>query len=249
MDDEVNKKIQTFTNERVRVDSIESNFNKIIALSTSMDQKILELKNTNDDLQMLQLEVRKFQDTLGEIGNRYDRIEKKNKILENTIEGVDKTFENLELIEKRLENCDVQTANLPQRVNSIESDLSRLIENSDKIDEVMDKITSLDSILVDTDKHIDQVSKNRDWIVKTEKRLDEMTKNAQDQVKLYGDLLKGERRTKESEGAPSLRIRENVVKLAHQGWQAKEIANSLNITLGEVDLILDFLGSEGSNKK
>lgn len=199
-------------------------------------------------MQVFQLEIRKFQETLTDISNRYDRLEKKNNILETTIDGVDKTFENLEMLEKRLGECDKQTQTMPDRVRNLESDYSLLTAQSGKINEVFDKMTSLDSILKDTDLRIEEVAKNKDWIAKTEKRLEEMTKEAQGQVKLYSDLLKGERRKKNNEGAPPLAVRENVIKLARQGWTSEEISTSLKLTLGEVELILDFFADNSLDR-
>ena len=45
---------------------------------------------------------------------------------------------------------------------------------------------------------------------------------------------------KKTKGAPPIGIRENVVKLAHQGWKVDEIARALHLSRGEVELILEL---------
>ena len=75
----------------------------------------------------------------------------------------------------------------------------------------------------------------------------EVSKDAQGQVKLFQDLVRADKQRKAGSetGAPPLGVRENIIKLAHQGWKPEEISRSLNIALGEVELILDYFGKEG----
>jgi DNA-binding NarL/FixJ family response regulator len=80
----------------------------------------------------------------------------------------------------------------------------------------------------------------REWLARTETRLDEISKQSQDQLKLLGDLLKEDNPVKKTKGAPPIGIRENVVKLAHQGWKVDEIARALHLSRGEVELILEL---------
>jgi ATP/maltotriose-dependent transcriptional regulator MalT len=90
------------------------------------------------------------------------------------------------------------------------------------------------------------VEKSKETILKTEHRLQEVSKEAQGQIKLFGDLVRAEkqRNSEKPEGAPPLGVRENIIKLAHQGWKPEEISRSLNIELGQVELILDYYGKE-----
>ena len=52
------------------------------------------------------------------------------------------------------------------------------------------------------------------------------------------------KKQKSSAGAPPIAVRENVIKLAHQGWTTEKISAVMNLTIGEVELILDFYGKE-----
>jgi len=42
-----------------------------------------------------------------------------------------------------------------------------------------------------------------------------------------------------SKGAPPPQTRDNVIRLKAKGWTTEEIANSLNLSRGEVELILE----------
>ena len=61
IDEEITAKVQQFAAGKNKIDDMEKDFGRFMGLSSSMDQKILELKNTSDDLQILQGEVRRFQ--------------------------------------------------------------------------------------------------------------------------------------------------------------------------------------------
>jgi len=243
IDDEITAKVQQFAAGKNKIDDMEKDFRQLMGLSSSMDQKILELKNTSDDLQILQGEVRRFQETLGDISVRYDRLEKKNIVLDQTIEGVDRTFDELRKLEQRLGECSQQTLEMPAAVDTLRADLDSLMEKSGRINDLVDKLNNLDGILAETDKRIEKVDTACSWITKTEVRLGEMKKEALEQVNLLGALVK-DRGKKKDAGAPPIAVRESVIKLAHQGWKVEQIASSLNVTIGEVELILDFYGKE-----
>ena len=243
IDEEITAKVQQFAAGKNKIDDMEKDFGRLMGLSSSMDQKILELKNTSDDLQILQGEVRRFQETLGDISVRYDRLEKKNIVLDQTIEGVDRTFDELRELEQRLGECSQQTLEMPAAVDTLRADLDSLMEKSGRINDLVDKLNNLDGILAETDKRIEKVDTACSWITKTEVRLGEMKKEALEQVNLLGALVK-DRGKKKDAGAPPIAVRESVIKLAHQGWKVEQIASSLNVTIGEVELILDFYGKE-----
>jgi transcriptional regulator len=42
------------------------------------------------------------------------------------------------------------------------------------------------------------------------------------------------------EGAPPMQKKENVISLARQGWKVDEIAKTMKISRGEVELILEM---------
>jgi hypothetical protein len=80
----------------------------------------------------------------------------------------------------------------------------------------------------------------RDWLARTETRFDEINKQVQEQVKLFGALLKDEGKLPKTKGAPSIAARDNAIKLARQGWKVDEIATALKMSKGEVELILEM---------
>lgn len=248
MEDDVNQKLTKFASEKKRIELLEENFDSLMKLSASMEQKISDLKNSHDELQSLQLELRHYQDGVTEISGRYDRLEKKSPVLEQTMVGVDRSFENLQQIEKRIAACNLEAQKLPEQVSDIKKTVEKLLDGNTRVNEAVEKLASLDVVLKDTENRMVEMSKAREWLARTETRMGELARQAQDQVKIMGDLLKeepsarsgGKRDVSKDDGAPSFEKRETVVKLKKQGWTIDEIAKRMHISQGEVELIMEL---------
>ncbi len=240
LSDEVSRSLTRFTTEKKRIDIIETDFNKLLALSDSIDKKTQELTITNDDLQQFQVQIRRFEEELADANGRFERLEKKTVVLDQTASGVDKAFEELKGLETRLREQRDGLGAVTETVAGIKLDVESLLENSDKSKLVIERISTLDETLSEVEKRIEKTQTSREWLARTETRLADISKQSQDQLKLLGDILKDDAVGKKSKGAPPIGIRENVVKLSHQGWKVDEIARALHLSKGEVELILEL---------
>ncbi len=240
LEDETSQKLSRFIAEKKRIDILEADFTKLLGLSDSIDRKISELTLTNDDLQQYQVQIRRFEDSISEVNTRYERLDKKAAVLDQTVTGVDKAFEELKTLEGALKSYRENAAGLPEQLSQIRSTMDLLMENRERTAPLVEKLSSLDLVLEDVEKRVEKMQTAREWLARTETRLEEISKQSQDQLKLMGDLLKEESPARKTKGAPPIGIRENVVKLAHQGWKVDEIARALHLSRGEVELILEL---------
>jgi hypothetical protein len=86
----------------------------------------------------------------------------------------------------------------------------------------------------------------REWLARTETELQALDKDAQTQLRLTRSLLDREsgkteaKKGKPKGGSPPPQIRDNVKRLKIQKWSVEEIANTLDISIGEVELILEL---------
>ena len=242
-EEEVNQRVLKFNQEKKRIDDMEKNFNELVILSASIDQKVEGLKTTNDDLLIMQGDVRNYQSTIKEIANKIERLEKKEPILEQTIKGIDSTFKMLDDLEKRLQSCEAESADLPDLLQALKMDVDGLIKLNPKIKDVLDQADSLDEILSTTEERFDAIQDSKHWLASTESRLNEINKETKSYLKLLGEVKKspGVRDSRSSQGLV-LETRENVIKLARLGWTPAKIAERLNISQGEVELILETQG-------
>lgn len=240
LEEETNQKVTRFTTEKKRIDILESDFNKLLGLSDSIDKKVAELTGANDDMQQFQVQIRRFEESVTDVNARYERLEKKAVVLDQTVEGIDQAFEKLKGLEGELAGWKNDIAGLPAELDGVRKDLDALLANKEKTGLLVEKLGALDDILADVEKRTEKMQTAREWLARTETRLDEISKQSQDQLKLLGDLLKEDNPVKKTKGAPPIGIRENVVKLAHQGWKVDEIARALHLSRGEVELILEL---------
>ncbi len=240
LDDEASQKVSRFMAEKKRIDILESDFNKLLGLSDTIDRKISELTLTSDDVQQYQVQIRRFEESLAEANARYERLDKKAAVLDQTTTAVDKAFDGLKSIETSLADCKTRLADLPAEIAGVKGDVAALIEDKERVSLMVEKLSALDSIIEDVEKRTEKMQTAREWLARTETRLEEISRQSQDQLKLLGDLLKDEGASKKAKGAPPIGIRENVVKLAHQGWKVDEIARALHLSRGEVELILEL---------
>jgi chromosome segregation ATPase len=240
LEEEATQKLSKFTADKKRIDILETDFGKLLGLSDSIDKKLLELTGTNDDLQQIQVQLRRFDETIGDVNSRYERLEKKALVLDRTVEGIDAAFEQLRSVETAVAEYRKTIEAVPSEIEELGRTLGELRDTGGKAALVMERLSALDSILEDVEKRTEKMQTAREWLARTETRLEEISRQSQDQLKLLSDLLKEENPAKKSKGAPPIGIRENVVKLAHQGWKVDEIARALHLSRGEVELILEL---------
>jgi chromosome segregation ATPase len=155
---------------------------------------------------------------------------------------VEKNFQRLESLEKHVQNLSKDVDSLPRRLEDITEQIQTLSENKDRAAHALSQLESLESLLSDVEERIESMQKAREWLGRTETRLEQIAKQADDQLKLLGNLLKkSSKDTAGDDGAPSNRVRNMVRQLAHQGWGVKEIAKQTELSVGEVELILELL--------
>lgn len=240
LEEEASQKVSRFMAEKKRVDAIENDFSKLMALSESVDRKVTELTLTNDDLQQYQVQIRRFEETLAEANARYERLEKKAGVLDQTVTGVDRAFEGLRELEASLKEYRSQLEVVPGELSEIKRSLDSLLDNREKTTLMVERLATLDDVISDVEKRTDKMQTAREWLARTETRLEEISRQSEERLKLLSDILKDDSATKKGKGAPPIGIRENVVKLAHQGWKVDEIARALHLSRGEVELILEL---------
>lgn len=240
LEEEAKQKVNRFMNERKNIELLEGEFVKLNNLSDSMDKKIIELTAVNDDLQQYQVQIRKLEEGIGDVNTRYERLEKKEAVLNQTLESIDSAFENLKELESDIKKFKEEVSVIPPEMEKIKVTLETLLSNQGRAEAVCEQIENVDSTLEDLNSKMDNLKQARSWLAATETRLKEISSESESQLKLMADLFKGEKPERNESGSPSISVKENVLKLSRQGWKNSEIAKALNLSLGEVDLILEY---------
>ncbi len=241
LEDDISQKMTRFMAERRRIDSMEEDFRKLLGISQAVDSKLESVTASHDSLTEVEAKLRHLIDLSNEAEGKFERLEKKSNILEATTAGVDRNFQELQSIEKGLKKHGEELKEIPDRLIDIKRSVETIMENHQRIETVVTKLTNLDETLGDIEGRIQNMQKAREWLAGTETRLQELAKEAQDQVKLFGDIMKSETSSsRKQSGAPAVGTRDTVAKLARQGWTVEEIARATKLSRGEIELILEM---------
>ncbi len=237
--EDVSGKLSHFLAEKRRIDSLDKDFSRLIGISKSIDVKLAAVTSTGDSLDEIQVKLRSLESLQQEVESRYERLEKRQSILDATNTSVQKNFDALTEIESSLSGVRQDLKTLPGSIEEIRAVVEQLSHDKERADSAVERLNRLDEVLRDIEDRMEKLTKAREWLAKTETRLEAIGKQAQDHVKLLRTLVKTDG-LKREKGAPPLDTRQTVLRLANQGWSALEIARATSISLGEVELILEL---------
>lgn len=240
LEEDLGQRIAKFLAEKKRVDSLEEGFARLATVSESVDRKLADITGQGDALTEAQARIRRLLELSSEAEAKYDRLEKKGEVIDATVEMVDKNFRNVADIEKGVTTLGAELKRLPERLAEVERGLVALSAGKERADEAARKLGELDSVMADAERRIAEAQKVREWLARSETRLEEINRQVEEQLKLMSTLLKDEGGDKRGRGAPPGSVQDTVRKLARQGWSADEIARTVKISRGEVELILEL---------
>ncbi|MDR0759708.1 MAG: hypothetical protein LBF74_06305, partial [Treponema sp.] len=241
LEDEINAKMNNFLAEKRRIELMEKDFNHVIHASVAMESKLAQISASDDTLQAMQLRIRKLDDAMAEAEEKYQRIERKNQTLEATNEGIDRNFKSLLETEITLKNLGAEFSRLIKEKDALRISVETLGLEIGQAQKTADKLTLLDGELSNIEDRISEMQAAREWLARTETRLTELDKEIQDKIRLLGTALKKEgSKGIRDKGAPPILTRENVIKLARQGWTVSQISEAYNLSKSEVELIIEM---------
>jgi chromosome segregation ATPase len=241
LEEDVLAKESRIMSEQHRLETMEKNFNRLLLTAQAVEEKLVQVRSSDDTLQAVQVQLRRLDDAIRETDEKHQRIERKNQTLEETTDGIDRNFKALQASEAALKQLNGDYSDLSGGIADLKASIESLSAENEKAKETAGKLSYLDETLSGIEKRIREMQKAREWLANTETRMEELYKQAEGQVKLLGDILRDSSGKAEGgTGAPPISKRENVVSLARRGWKKEEIAKSLKISVGEVELILEM---------
>jgi chromosome segregation ATPase len=238
--EEINSKLNKLSGEKRKIEELETEFKQLMTISQSVDLKLNQVTVADDSLQLVQARLKELDGLQAEVEGRYERLQKKESIVDSTIQGVDRSFKQLNELDHMISVIEDKSTPLTGRLDELTRRIDFLSKNKKQIDTAINHIQNIDTTLEDLEERIEKMQKAREWLAGTETRLEEVNKQAQEQVRLLGTLVKDTGSKTRAGGAPPMEIRDVVIKLAHQGWTVEQIARSTKLARGEVELILEL---------
>ncbi len=245
MSADMGEKMARFSADKRRIDLLEEDYKRLITLAQSVEQKIDHVGNSDEQLRDITARLKSLDELQEEVEVRFERLEKRRSLIDQTADGLESNSRALETIESRIGEITDQIEAMPASVNSLASQLKKILAAKKDTDTAVTQLANLEQTLADVESRMSELQTAREWLARTETRLEEIRRDAGEQVKLLGSIMREEARKNPSDGgAPSLSARETVQKLAHQGWKVDEIARATKVSKGEVELILELTGKK-----
>jgi chromosome segregation ATPase len=239
MERDASGKLSKMSGEKKRIESLETDFNHLMAISAAIDEKKDLFTSQHDDIQNFQTKLKGFNDELNAVTSRFDRLDKKNIDLDRTIADVDRSFARLAELEKQLRECEQKTSSLPIQLAGVTQEASRVLENRDRINDAIKQLDTLEKTLGANETRMEEITRAQDVVSRAETRLQSLVQEADSLIKLFATVKTTDTKPAVPEsGGLTVNKREQVIQLAHMGWKAEQIASRLKLTITEVELIL-----------
>ena len=240
--DEANEKMARFSVEQRKLEVAEENYKKLMALSTTMDNRLETINAKHDNVQQMQLAIRNMDDLQKELDQRYERLSKRKEIIDATVEGVDRNFNQITDLDTRIQDVNTVMKTVTNDIGSLKGRLESLAVNKKESDMAMRNLQNLNQLMEKVEDRTAELQKTREWLARIETRMEEVVRDADQRMEMLGAVTKqSHSRDDEERSAPSLSERDMVIKLKHQGWNIEDIAKTCKISRGEVELILEMV--------
>ena len=247
LEEDVNAKMTRFLSEKHRIEVMENDFNRLLKTSQSVEERLSQVSNSDDILQTMQIQLRRLEDVIKDTEEKYQRIEKKSKAIQETNNGIDRNFKALQEEEQSIERLKEIVNGIKNEMETVQHSVETLSAENEKAREAAEKLSSLDESITWLDQRIAEMNVARESAARLATELKKNYKEAQEQVKLSRSLMdrktvkgKGPGDKDKDEGSAPINQKANVIKLKREGWTVEEIARSLNISRGEVELIIEL---------
>ena len=242
INNDLEKHLDNFENQRIKINSIEQQLGRLLALSNTVDERTKTLTDIGDNLSSMEVTVRDYNDRLSEMTQQYERLEKKDELVNRVLKDTDTSFTMLKDLETRLKDCARQITSLPQEIRDVQTNVDRLLKNGPKITEATSKLEELDTLLSETRKNIDIVNSANLGIKKTEQDLQELSRGVEKKFEVLHKITKEDLSSgntpKDKSFTPS--EKETIRDLKRQGWTINELASRFKRSITEIELLLDL---------
>jgi chromosome segregation ATPase len=213
-------------------------------MANQINNQVHQLNATKDELQTMEVTVRNYNEKLQYLTEQYEKLDRKDEVLNRITKDVDTSFERLKELEQRLTNANRQIVSLPNEIKEVQTSVDRIIQNGPKITEAVGRLEKLDDLINQTNAQLETIQNTKGGIDKTVMNLSAMNREVDDKFKTLRQITENQIKTEPAASKNNAGIapakRDMVRTLKRQGWTIFEIARRVGLTENEVDLILQM---------
>lgn len=261
--DELEKKINKIN---TTVTATESKYTDILSGTKKIENieaTINDIKVFIDDAQKRIADMSDARVAMKNIETQLDRVESRYKGVETMLHGLDskeasikQTGENIGKLDHTAKDIEMKISNIARKLDEVrfkeetyekslkafEKDASLILQSQDRVMSVIEKFNQMDSFIEDLEVRSNSINKHREWLVKAQTQMENLNAATDKKIKILESLVENEGVKKDT--ASSIKgddsLKESVIKLKKQGWAIDDIAKTLNLSIGEVEFILDL---------
>ena len=242
MNEEMERELGNIEQQKQRVTSLEQKFGQLFALSNTIDERIQALNTTTDDIGTMEVAVRDYTDKLDIVSQQYERLAKKDEVINRVLKDVDTSFANLKDIEQRIADCQRQVTSLPNEIKDVQANVDRLLKSGPKITEATSKLQNLDNIITEAETRIDNITATNSGIKEAQLKLAQFSKDVDNKFETLHQITKNEvsKTTAARDKGITPQTKEAIKQLKREGWTIPELAKRFNRTTTEIELLLEL---------
>ncbi len=249
-------KYRMIIDEKKKIESIELILEELRQISQNVDEKIDNIKmgkvmveNIDNKLDNINTKIKNLEEYYNNVIKKEDEVSKSV----NLIDKLDRTSDNLNLkinnLEKQIEDLDFKKSTFEKSFKNFEKDANLITKSEKQVQDVIVKFKQMDSLIEDLEVRTDVINKHREWLVKAETQMVNLSSDTDKKIKLLQSLVtSGTEKTVKGKISNDQTKKDTVLKLKKQGWTLDEIAKTLNLSIGEVEFILDLEHSKMHKK-
>ena len=243
------EQLATLLARRNELSEMEQQMEQVLELSGSLYQQRESLEQQQHKISSYQSHLDKLEslynesnDLLELFDQRKEQLLEAASLLHSYNDNLSGLEQKIEVMQEQLKPLELGFGKAKELEQELEQQQQQLHSTQDELQEMQQAITEL---------HADSqgIDKMREWIAKTETRMLELSEDIQSNLRTVETIVRKNRPNERgSLGANSGSkmdndVRNTVVQLHSKKWSSNEIARATQLSVGEVELILEMLPS------
>lgn len=220
--------------------TLKSDMDRMSEVSKDVEDRLERVMENYRSLDDIQKKIMHLADLDSKMDERLGEFNSNKESLEGVIDSLKSNKEIADELESKIQSLTSELGKLPEEVQGLRLQFSLLVDNESSVSKTVEMVEKMGDLISSLEERAEKTQNSLKWLGQAETRLDKMTREAQEQIRLLGLLVKDESRLIKKDQIPSESIRNNVMKLARQGWSKDEIARATKLSLGEVELIMEL---------
>ncbi len=243
------EQLATLLARRNELSDMEQQMEQVLELSGSLYQQRESLEQQQQKMSSYQSHLDKLEylynessDLLELLDQRKEQLLEAASLLHSYNDNLSDLEQKIEVMQKQLQPLELGFGKAKGLEQELEQQQQQLHSTQDELQEMQQAINEL---------HADSqgIDKMREWIAKTETRMLELSENIQSNLHTVETIVRKNRPNERGSlgvnngSKMDSDVRNTVVQLHSKKWSSSEIARATQLSVGEVELILEMLPS------